>query len=144
MRATQALAAFVLATVAAATGCDMGAGEGVEVGPRGGIVRSDDGRVTLEIPAGALTDTVAVSIVETDELPNNAAGPAYAIEPYGLVFAAPAELAYDVSGGLMSDTVQLVTERGGSWDALADHDVDAEMLEVTASVLFASNVGLIE
>ena len=52
--------ATVVVVATLASGCDYDTG--TEVGPRGGVVMSDDGRVTLEIPAGALLDPVAISI----------------------------------------------------------------------------------
>ena len=133
-----------------AGGCDLslalGEGEGTEIGPRGGVVASDDERVTLEVPGGALSDTVAIRIVETDNLPEHAIGPAYSIEPFGLGFSAPAELLYDVSGGMMDDpeAVRLVTQREHGWDVLADHAIDVERNEVSASVLFAADIGIVE
>ncbi len=36
------------------------------VGPAGGTLRSDDGRMTLTVPAGALADSVDLAITETD------------------------------------------------------------------------------
>lgn len=140
-----ALAALVAVTGAA--GCDLGALDGTPIGPRGGIVTSDDGRVTLEIPAAAVGETIAIRIVPTDDLPDDAAGPAYSIEPFGIAFSAPALLVYDVSDGLMDDDphrVRLVTERDYGWDALADREVDSIRGEVSASVMFAANIGIVE
>lgn len=136
------LAAVLVATLA--TGCDVDMG--TEVGPRGGIVTSEDGRVTLEVPAGALLDTVPISIEEIDDGPENASGPTYAVEPYGVTFLRPAHLTYDVSDGLMDnpDKARLVTERDDGWEMLGDRNVDTERGEVTASLLFASPVCLVE
>lgn len=148
MRGIEKLLGIVVAggLLAAAPGCDTASDEGTPIGPRGGIVRSDDGRVTLEIPAGALADEVAIQITETDALPQGAAGPAYAIEPFGLTFAYPAMIAYDVAAESMDDVgaARLVTERDHGWDTLADREVDLQTLEVTASVLFAANVGIVD
>lgn len=141
-----ALAAVSLLVVAAsATGCD-GAEEGTTVGPRGGVITSDDGRVTLDIPAGALVDEVAIRIVEATDVPDDAVGPAYEVQPYGLTFIAPAELAYDVSGGMDvdPDAVRLVVERETEWNALADRNVDMDDLEVTASMLYSATIAIVE
>jgi len=140
------LAAVALAAAVFAPGCD-GAEEGTVVGPRGGVVTSEDGRVTLDVPEGALADEVAIQIVEAEDAPGDAIGPAYVIEPFGLTFARPAELVYDVSdsaGEMDADAVQLVIERNDGWSALADCDVDTSNLEVSASVVYSSTVGIVE
>ena len=136
-----AAAGFV---AAAAMGCDLE--EGTTVGPRGGIVSSDDGRVTLEVPAGALLDSIEISIVESDDGPNNASGPTYMVEPFGVTFLQPAHLTYDVSDGLMGDPelARLVTERDDGWEMLGDRRVDTERGEVSASLLYAAAICLVE
>ena len=144
-RSLRVAAALVLALAALALpGCETG--DGTTVGPRGGTVTSQDGRVTLYVPAGALTDDVELTIVEATELPQDAIGPAYAIEPYGLVFGRPAALVYEVGEEMNVDpeAVRLVVERGEQWNALADRDVDMASLQVSASVLYSSVVGIVE
>ena len=144
-RPVSKLAAVALAAAAFVPGCD-GAG-GTTVGPRGGVVTSEDGRVVLEIPAGALADDVQIEIVEADDTPEDAIGPGYQIEPYGLSFGRPALLTYDVSDGMGDmdpDSVHLVAEGSAGWSNLADHDVDMANLEVSASVLFASTICIVE
>jgi len=138
---TFAAAAFA-ATMA--VGCDVESG--TEIGPRGGLVTSEDGRLTLEVPAGALLDAVPISIERIDDGPDNASGPTYQVEPYGVSFLRPAHLTYDVSDGLMDDphSARLVTERDDGWEMLGDRAVDVERGEVTASLLFASAVCLVE
>lgn len=146
MRATPHLLMPTLAAAlaTAALGCDVEMG--TQVGSGGGIVTSEDGRITLEIPAGALLDTVPISIEQTDDGPHNATGPTYTVEPYGVTFLRPAHLAYDVSDGVMEnpDTARLVTERDDGWEMLGDRNVDIEHGEVTASLLFASPICLVE
>ena len=146
MRLTRRMLGIASAALAAslAFGCDFDTG--TEVGPRGGIVASEDGRVTLEIPAGALLDTVPISIEQIDDGPEDASGPTYTVEPYGVTFLRPAHLSYDVSDGLMENPEQarLVTERDDGWEMLGDRNVDTERGEVSASLLFASAICLIE
>ena len=139
------LAAVALAAAVFVPGCD--GEEGTVVGPRGGVVTSEDGRVTLDVPEGALADEVAIQIVEAEDTPEDAIGPAYVIEPFGLTFSRPAELTYDVSdsaGEMDADAVRLVIEREDSWSTLADCDVDMASHEVSASVVYSSTVGIIE
>ncbi len=138
--------AVTLGLAFSATGCDTGALEGTEVGPRGGIVRSDDGRVTLEVPGGAMVDTMTLSIVPADDAPEGAIGPTYALEPFGVTFATPAVVSYDISDCEMHDVggVRLVTERDRGWDTLGDRSLDTERGELSASLLFTAAVGAVE
>lgn len=139
------LVAIALAAAVFVPGCD--GEEGTVVGPRGGVVTSEDGRVTLDVPEGALADEVAIQIVEAEDTPEDAIGPAYVIEPFGLTFSRPAALTYDVSdsaGEMDPEAVRLVIEREDAWSALADCDVDMTSLEVTASVVYSSTVGIVE
>ena len=68
------LRSLVVAALACATlaGCDP-MGEDV-VGPEGGVVVSRDGRLTLDIPAGALDEAVEITIEEVEDLPEGAVG----------------------------------------------------------------------
>jgi len=70
----------------------------------GGTVTSDDGNLTLEIPAGALdSDTeIAVSYAESEELPESlreieGAGPGYHLQPDGLTFNDPVTVSLDLA-----------------------------------------------
>ncbi len=142
------LAASLLITAAA--GCDS---DGATVGPRGGVVSSDDGRITLEIPAGALHRDVEIEIVEIDA-PNGAIGAAYTIEPVGTQFARPATLSYDVASdnvdrffdlaaaGVAVEDLALVTEKANRWMPMHDRHVDADGELVSASVLYLSSYAL--
>ncbi|MEM6995900.1 MAG: hypothetical protein AAF721_35645 [Myxococcota bacterium] len=146
MSARAKLLCVVAATLwLGATGCDARE-PGTEVGPRGGVVTSEDGRVTLDVPPGALLDTIELSIVPVEDAPDNAIGPAYAIEPFGVAFVAPAMIAYDVSDCRDHDpeAVRLVTERGDGWDSLSDRELDLERAELSATVLFAAAVTAVE
>jgi hypothetical protein len=137
------------------TGCDA---EGVHtVGPEGGIVRSADGRVTLEIPAGALAQDVAITIGEIEDGPADAVGMAYEVEPAGLVLAVPATLTFDMSvaseeedrefdlaaAGLSVEEIAVVTDHGDEWTRLADLEADADADLVSASATFLSTYAIV-
>lgn len=145
------LAATLLLTAIA--GCDQG-GTGTTVGRKGGIVTSDDGRLTLEIPAGALHHDVDIVIVETDA-PYGAIGTAYTIEPVGTQLVRPATLTYDVasddadrsldlaSAGVAVEDLALVTDKADRWMPMHDRRVDADDELVSASVLYLSSYALV-
>lgn len=73
---------------------DFDQGDGTAIGPDGGTVTSDDGGFTVEIPAGAIDESILVSIdvsaaadVGVDE--SLIAGPIYQLNPDGAVFDVP-------------------------------------------------------
>jgi hypothetical protein len=132
---TLAIACLALVTV---TGCDV-AGEGI--GPEGGVVVSDDGRLTLDIPEGALDEPVEITIEEVDDLPENALGPAYRVGPVGTLFNGPVQVVYNYGArGMAVDpsNVVLVVERGSEWVVMPDRKVFAEEGLVSASALYLS------
>ncbi len=153
-RCTTRTLAFGLALTALgslAAGCDQGSG--TEVGPEGGLVVSDDGRLTVEVPAGALHDTVHVSIHAVDEGPEGAVR-VYAIEPMGTALVLPAMVEYDWSvsagseglsleAGSMTDPT-LVIERGDQWRQMADRTVDADAQYVAASANYFGIVAVVQ
>lgn len=150
MATTKTLAAVL--TLSFLAGCDQ---QGETVGPRGGVVMSDDGRVTLDIPAGALTDEVEVSIEVVEDAPGGIVGVAYAIEPAGVSLLRPATLTYDLAadaddtdrslelGGLEMSDLVLVTEKADRWQPMSDRDVDADAQLLTASVLYFSSYAIV-
>ena len=82
LAARTAFALLLASTIA--TGCDAFDGEGI--GPEGGVVVSEDGRMSLEVPAGALDETVEITI-EVVQGPEGAASDMYVLEPVGLRLA---------------------------------------------------------
>ncbi len=150
MATTKTLAAVLTLCVVAA--CDT---QGETVGPRGGVIMSADGRVALDIPPGALTDEVEISIELLDDAPQQILGSAYAIEPAGFSLLRPATLTYDLSDDIdqaersfeladtdMADLV-LVSEKAGRWHPMADRDLDADAALLSASVLYFTAYALV-
>ncbi len=123
------------------TGCDSDA---QTVGPRGGILLSEDGQFSLEIPAGALETDVDLEVTEVECTLGDALGACYSVSPAGTTFLLPVEVAYelgDLEPELAQDVgVVAVTESG--WRVLADRDVDLEDEVVYASSTYLSQYGL--
>lgn len=130
------------------TGCDEGADT---IGPRGGTVTSPDGRVTLEVRAGALEHEVFATIGELDEdRPDGAISRVYEIEPRLQQLRVPATLTFDLAvpevdgaetldlEAVQMEDLAVVTHKAESWDRLADREVDAERETVSGSVVFFS------
>lgn len=137
LSARTAFAALLLTCVA--TGCDAWDGQGI--GSEGGVVVSDDGRMSLEIPAGALEESVEITIVATEGAEGEA--PIYVIEPMGLTFEKPTELVYeyDVEDAMLGEedpeALELVTMRELGWDYLPDrkHRADEQTISVSLMAL---------
>lgn len=134
-------AAVLVCTVA--TGCDLA---GDRIGAEGGVVVSDDGRMMLEIPDGALDEAVDITITVT-EAPEGAMAPLYVIEPVGLTFQQPTALTFDYDdedlGEHEPQSLTMVAHRELDWAYLADKQVDAEDQTVTASLMALSAVTVI-
>jgi hypothetical protein len=98
------------------------------IGPQGGSIRSDDGRLTLRIPAGALAQATAFSFQTTTSDAPQGIGPGYQIQPTGLAFAKPALLtaAYgrDDTNGSSAEALTLGDSDTGGWYALGGGSLD--------------------
>ena len=144
LTARTALAALLLASTVATTGCDLAAGDGT--GRDGGVVVSEDGRVSLEIPAGALADEVEITI-EVVAGPNGSASDLYVMEPMGLVFERPVVVTFDFDaetlGGATADDLSLVAQREADWAYLGDQRVDDEDQTISAALIALSAVTVV-
>ena len=65
-----------------------------EISPAGGTIDSEDGRVQLIFPAGALAINTTISIQPITNLAPNGAGKAYLFEPSGIQFKKPVQLIF--------------------------------------------------
>jgi hypothetical protein len=149
MARTKTLLGGLMLTIALLPGCDD---QGAEtVGPRGGVVTSPDGRVTLEVPAGALETEVFITIGELDEEgPDGSVTRVYEIEPRFAQLQVPATLTFDMAVAPEGvETLQLeatamqslavLTQKADGWDRLADREFDVDLSTVSGSVLFLSS-----
>jgi len=114
----------------------------VAAGPLGGTVSEEEGRVTLDIPAGALATTIQISVdAVASPLPSSALvpGTAYDLGPDGTQFTEPVQLSlsYDPSAlpeGVQEQFLKIGTVQGEAWVALEGSTVDAEANTVTAPI----------
>ena len=65
-----------------------------QIGAIGGTIISDDGRVALIFPAGALTENTTISIQPITNPAPNGAGKAYDFEPSGIQFKKPVQIIF--------------------------------------------------
>ncbi len=65
-----------------------------EIGPDGGQIVSEDGRVELIFPVGALDENTIISIQPTTNLAPNGVGKSYWFEPSGIQFQKPVQISF--------------------------------------------------
>ncbi len=143
---------FIVFGLLTLTGCDQ---DGDTIGPDGGVVTSRDGRVTLDIPPGALETDVVVSIEEVDDGPDGSIGRVYEILPAHTQLLVPAYIEVDLgvaksdgdveqqlSAATMED-VAIATARESDWVGLPDHDVDVDAQIVSGSVTYFSTYAVV-
>jgi hypothetical protein len=101
-----------------------------QIGATGGTIISDDGRVTLIFPAGALTENTTISIQPITNLAPNGAGKAYDFEPSGIQFKKPVQIIFNYTDDeaetcppeLMGLAMQ---DRAGKWSFINYEDWDS-------------------
>lgn len=107
------------------------------IGPQGGSVQSDDGRLTFRIPAGALSGPASVAVQTSAATVTNGAGaaydistdaPAFAKSPLVTVGYTPDDLA-----GSSIDWLDLAVQSAGSLYALDGASCDASRRTLTAA-----------
>ncbi|HEV7331198.1 MAG TPA: hypothetical protein VGN63_09175 [Flavisolibacter sp.] len=75
------------------------------IGPEGGTLTSDDGRLKLTIPAGALPSAQEVSIQAISNENPLAVEKAYRLAPHGVEFAKPVTVAFSYTDEEVSNTL---------------------------------------
>jgi hypothetical protein len=120
---------FWVAALAAAVACSSPAGPDgqpvtrLRVGPAGGQVSANGGRVRLTIPPGALAMDKDITIAQINSPASGNVGPVYDIGPSGTQFAQPVliSLRYvsaDVSN-VDTSKLKIATLSGGAWAPIA-------------------------
>lgn len=85
---------FIEPSDSTAIGTPDGKSVSKEMGITGGNIISEDGRVELIFPAGAVTTNTIISIQPTTNLAPNGSGKAYQFEPSGIQFKKPVEIIF--------------------------------------------------
>lgn len=111
------------------------------VGPSGGTVAAEDGRATLQFPAGAVDAATAITIEVNDSPPAHTdliLQTAWDLGPDGSTFAQPVtvRLRYDpdeLPGGADPEDLGVHRWDGAAWVALANGSVDGGAEEVSGT-----------
>jgi hypothetical protein len=114
------------------------------IGPQGGSVRSEDGRFTLKVPAGALAAPAAFSLVAAANTAPNGHGSGYLLSPGTAAFARSARVVLRYEKVALSANPPLgpilAFLSGGSWYAVTRPSVDASARTVSAGIPATSPV----
>ena len=107
------------------------------IGPAGGTVASEDQRIRVVIPAGALTSPQTISVQPVTNTCPSGTGQAFRLTPHGLTFAKPATIAFhydedDVQGTAQEALRIAYQTDNGSWKSpnRRSLDTNARMLSV--------------
>jgi len=128
-------------------GTPTGAPSDTTIGPSGGTLHSADGRLTVTIPADALSSAATISI---QPVTNNAPlglGSGYRLLPEGITFAKPVELTFHYDEQLLQqspeDFLWIVTQAGDrSWNAILKSVLDKNAKTVTVTTTHFSDWSL--
>ena len=111
------------------------------IGPEGGVVLSEDGRMSLEIPEDALAEDTLISL---DAIPCDEEDLAdcYTVGPRGVTFHRPVTAVYEAGELDEIDSVTLLIMRGDGWKRMPDARVDHEEEVVTGSMMYTSAISV--
>jgi hypothetical protein len=125
----------------------IGGASAVEIGPRGGTVVSSDGALRMEIPAGALGESIVFAVRAATAWPAGAVGQVYEVEPSGTVFGKPATISLSYAGinlGTAKPSALFVgTAVGSSWEPLGTSVNDAGTKTIASTIMHLSIYGLV-
>jgi hypothetical protein len=125
----------------------VGGANSVEIGPNGGTVTSSDGKLSMNIPPGAIDDSIVFAVKAATAWPAGAVGTVYEVEPSGTRFAKPATIKLSYAGldlGARSATGLFVgTATGASWQSLGTAVNDAHAQTVASTTSHLSVFGLV-
>jgi hypothetical protein len=98
------------------------------IGPAGGIVRSNDEKAEINIPAGALSEDTHITVIIASVSIAGSIGNIYSIGPDGTMFNQPATISISYDESLLSDhsesDLRLATITNNQWVVLNNSTVD--------------------
>ena len=133
---------FTLIAFAALTACEQGGGD--ELGPRGGTVVSEDGRLSVEIRPGALDEDISIAMHEVPcaSMDIDALG-CYQVSPKGVGFSFPARVTFELDDATLdggpADELAILVAHGHDWNMLADRAIDVDNGTLSGSAVYLSS-----
>ncbi len=150
-----------LLVIAAASSCGGGSGGGdgggsggggggssTTIGPNGGTVNSSDGKASVTIPAGALSQETAISVDSIASPGAGNIGTAYNFAPDGTTFSLPVTISIQYDDAALPQDVseqnlKLGTFANNQWQEVAGSTVDTTLNVVSGSTSHFSLYGII-
>ncbi len=100
------------------------------IGAAGGTIAATGGRITVDIPAGALAANTEITLQEvTNSLPGSP-GKSFRLEPEGIKFTKPITLTIPYTDAMLADTIHpdalflAYQDKAGGWRFMAKSRVD--------------------
>lgn len=132
----------LLALALAAAGCENSG----HMGPQGGEMHSEDGRLTLSVPEGALAASVDLEIVDPEgALPHGSVGLSYEVRPLGTGFRLPATVTFELEESDIEGfgNLAVICEKEGQWYYMPNITLDREDMTLSASALYATRYAVV-
>jgi hypothetical protein len=115
------------------------------IGTAGGTVASADGVISVNIPAGAVSGDVTVTVTPASAPPAGAVGAVYDIGPTGTVFNTPVTMTFHYAlaslGGAAPSSLRAATYASNTWQILAGGSVDTNAQTVSGTTMHLSPYG---
>lgn len=127
---------------ATAVGSPSGPPASGTIGARGGQLRTDDGRLTVDVPAGALAADTKLTIQPLTNLAPGGLGAAYFLGPAGQTFQKPVTLTFTYRDGDLvgsaPEALTLVSQTAERYWEATQTSRDAKMKTLTARTRHSS------
>jgi hypothetical protein len=125
------------------------AGEAItaNIGPAGGSIESEDKRIRIDIPAGALASSQTISVQPiTNHCPSGQAE-AFRLTPHGLQFAKPATITFQYTDsdleGTFAEALAIAWQTDeGVWQTFAANQVDTLSKQLSVQTTHFSDWGI--
>lgn len=118
-------------------GKPLGVPVSATIGPGGGKITTADGKLTLEIPAGALEKTENIKLQLTERTFPSGVGPAFSVEPKDLKLKKPVSFIWHhgedgVNGSAPEATGIAYQTEDGDWKGKVDVEIDKVKYSIRA------------
>lgn len=136
-------------TAATAVGTTIGSASTTTIGSGGGSLSSPDSRMTLSIPAGALTATTVIGIQPITNNAHGGIGNGYRLTPDGQTFQQPVSMRFtytdqDLIGTAVEALGVAYQSSDGSWHWVNSPVVDTAARTVTVTTTHLSDYSFVE
>jgi len=136
-------------SVPTAVGTPMGPATTKAIGPPGGSMASADGRITVDVPPNAVSDSVDFSIQPITNKSQHGLGDAYRMEPSGRTFSVPIKLSFKFTDQDINDTVPdmlavAYQDNSGVWQFLKPDKISEDSRIFTVSTTHFTDFSLLK